>query len=469
MSRRKKRFENVEIIDLGHKGKGIGRKQDGEIILVDKVVPGDRVDVIAKRKKKGIWLTAPTTWHHYSEDREEPFCEHFGSCGGCKWQNLSYPKQLFFKEKSVRDSLERLGGLTGVRIDPIMPSPQTVDYRNKMEFSFSNKRWITDNEKAQDKVIDRKNALGLHPPQFFDKVVDINHCYLQESKSNDIRNFIRDYTLEHDCSYYDTYKHQGLMRSLTIRRGVYTDEWMVNFSFGQEDEKIFKICNALSDQFSIDSINYCINTKKNESTLDLDFHIFQGPGYITEKLDHCIYRIGPKSFFQTNSVQAKEMFGKIKSFANEEPVSVLYDLYCGTGSIGLYLAGPETKVIGIEQVEEAIIQARLNKEINKIEQAHFEVADVKNLLDVDFINKHGAPDLIVVDPPRAGLHQEVTNTLNQIKSPRIIYVSCNPSTQARDLKILNENYEIIRNQPVDLFPHTHHTENISLLKLKDGI
>ena len=467
MGKRKKHFQEVTIIDLAHKGQAIGKKKDGEIILVDNVVPGDVVDVITTRKKKGMWMSKPTNWHSYSKDRITPFCDHFGECGGCKWQNLHYDKQLEFKEKSVGDALRRIGSFQDPKIHPILASPVSTNYRNKMEFSFSSKRWISEQEINSGQEIKNRNALGLHPPSFFDRVVDLNTCHLQGGLSNEIRNFVRSYTEENNFEYYDSKGHEGFLRSLTIRQGTFSGSLMINISYHYEDDRISKLNDAILERFeAIDSLNYCINPKFNDSTFDLEFIIYYGPGFIAENINHCTYQIGPKSFFQTNSYQAKNMFEKIKEFANKKPYQTIYDLYCGTGSIGLYLADAETTLVGIEQVEEAIIQARTNQEINNIKNAHFYTGDVNLVLDPELTNRHGSPDLIVVDPPRAGLHKGVVEILLKLNCPRIIYVSCNPSTQARDLSLLAANYEVLEHQPLDMFPHTHHTENISLLKLK---
>jgi 23S rRNA (uracil1939-C5)-methyltransferase len=464
MSRRQKRFEQVEIIDLADKGKSIGKKPDGEIVLVDQVVPGDLVDVITTRKKKGIWHTMPTHFHKLSPDRVEAFCDHFGICGGCKWQHLDYKKQLLFKQKNVSDSLSRIGGFTNANVKSILPSPRLTNYRNKMEFSFSNKRWITQKEIQENVEFKDRSALGLHPPKYFDKVVDLKHCHLQEGISNPIRNFIRTYTKKNNYEYYDSIAKKGFMRSVTIRFGEFTGEVMVNFSFHYEDEKIKRLLDELLNEFpQINSINYCINPKYNESTFDLEFIPYFGPGYIRETINHCTYQIGPKSFFQTNSFQAKVMFEKIKEMADQAPTKTIYDLYCGTGSIGLYLATPETSLVGIEEIDEAVQQARVNQSINGIRDASFITGDIKIVLNDTFKEKYTPPDLIIVDPPRMGLHKDVCTSLLEISSPRIIYVSCNPATQARDLKILSEEYTIDYHQPLDMFPHTHHTENISLL------
>ena len=464
MSRRTKRFDQVEIIDIGDKGRAIGRKSDGEIILVDHAVPGDVVDVITTRKKKGLWNAIPLKWLKRSSHRVDPFCQHFGVCGGCKWQHLNYESQLSFKEKKVIDNLVRLGGFGDPEVLPIIPADPQRNYRNKMEYSFSNQRWLSKEEIAAGTTILERRALGLHPPGYFDKVVDIEHCYLQEGIANPIRNFVREYSLHHNYSYYNTGTHNGLLRSITIRLGVFTQQIMVNFSFSQKDEKIEALLQAVLEKFKeITSLNYCINPKLNESTLDLDYINYYGPGHIRETINHCTYQIGPKSFFQTNSFQARKMFEIIREMAGQENYRTLFDLYCGTGSIGLYLARPETRVVGIEEVEEAVKQARINQSINGIQKAEFLTGDAKTILNSTFTDNYGQADLIIIDPPRMGLHREVCNHLLHSGGHRIIYVSCNPATQARDLKILHEGYHIQYHQPIDMFPHTHHIENICLL------
>ena len=467
MSRRNRKriFEQVRIIDFAHKGQAIGKKQDGEILIVDKVVPGDIVDVITYRKKKKIWHASPVKWHIYSDHRIKEKCAHFGVCGGCKWQHVDYQAQLGFKEKMVRDSLQRIGGLSVDNVLSILPSPRIFGYRNKMEYSFSNMRWLTEEEIQSESSIDQRNALGLHPAGYFDRVVDITHCHLQDNFANEIRNFVKSYTSEHGYSYYDVKHHRGIMRSLVIRQGTFSEQSMVNIIFGEPNPDQEVICEALHTSFpSITSINYAVNTKQNDSIFDLEFSVFHGPGYIEEQIDQKKYRIGPKSFFQTNSYQARNMFQQIKAYADRESYSTLYDLYCGAGSIGLYLADRTNVIVGIEEIEEAVEQARINQHLNQVSNSTFYQGDVRLMLQEELLNQHGYPDLIVVDPPRAGLHHDVAQYLLHIKAPRIIYVSCNPATQARDLKILSQSYAVIESQPLDMFPHTHHTENITLLK-----
>ena len=466
-SRRKKEFKNIEIVDFAHKGHAIGRKEDGEVIIVEEVVPGDVVDVITIKKKKGLWHAKPTHWSVKSAFRTDPLCAHFGSCGGCKWQHVNYQEQLHFKQKAVSDAMRRIGGFENVKVNDIIASSKIFAYRNKMEYSFSNKRWLTQAEIERNSDVGDRRALGLHPPRYFDRVVDLNHCHLQDTIANEIRNFVRKCTSSTGYSYYDQKSHEGWLRSLVIRQGSFTGDIMVNIVFGYEHDEIIPLCEQIHREFEdISSINYCINTKLNDSTYDLEFIPVIGPGYIEERVNHAIYRIGPKSFFQTNTYQAQKMFECIKRLALQESFSTVYDLYCGAGSIGLYLAQPGHTIVGIEEVAEAIDQAKINQEINGLSNCNFYVGDVKALFDEDLLRRHGQPELVIVDPPRAGMHQQVTESLLKVGATRIIYVSCNPSTQARDLKILAKNYTILEHQPIDMFPHTYHTENITLLKSK---
>ncbi len=468
MPRKKRRFEDVKIIDIGDKGMSIGRKNDGEIILVEKSVPGDVVDVQCVRKKKGIWITTPIQYHISSPWRKDPFCAHFEACGGCKWQHLDYQEQIRFKENAVENAMLRIGKFTNPTILPVKGADRTTHYRNKLEFSFSNQRWLSRTEIEHGGAKDRSFALGFHPAGFYDKIVDIKQCYLMDEPANQIRNQLRDFAIIQQLGAYDYRVHQGFLRTLLVRKSAFTKDLMVVVVFGKSDQdQIRKVMVFLKNTFpEITSLQYVINTKTNDSLQDQEFIVYSGNNTILENIGGIQYQIGAKSFFQTNSFQAVEMFEVIRDWVAPSGNEIVYDLYCGAGSIGLYLATLVHSIVGIEIVPEAIKEAEQNRQINEIQNAFFYDGDVKLLMNKALIDKHGKPDLIIVDPPRAGLHQDVCKFLNEIKVPRLIYVSCNPSTQARDLNLISQTYRPIKHQPIDMFPHTHHIENITLLHLQ---
>jgi len=466
----KKIFENVLITGIADKGRAIGRTAEGQVIFTEGPVPGDVVDILALRKRKGFLEGVVNTYHTLSDERTVPLCPHFGVCGGCKWQHLSYQSQLKYKYQVVKDNMTRIARLPESIVLPVLPCKDVFYYRNKLEYSFSDKRWITEEEVNSGKEIHQSPALGFHRPGFFEKIVDITTCKLQDSRSDEIRNFVREFTLTNDYTYYDVKQHNGLMRNMIIRNST-LDEWMVVVIFGQNDEKrISALMEALRNKFSfINSLHYVVNTKWNDTIFDLDIKLFHGRSYITEQLGDVAYQIGPKSFFQTNSKQAVALFDIAVGFADVGPDDIVYDLYTGLGSIALYMASKIKKVIGIEEIEPAIADARHNMELNNIPNAIFYSGDVKDLLNRDFMLKHGKPDVVITDPPRAGMHEKVIQTLLQMESPKIIYVSCNPATQARDLALLSEKYEVLEVQPVDMFPHTHHVESVANLRLKKSL
>lgn len=466
----KKIIENVTITGIADKGRAVGRTAEGQVIFTEGPVPGDVVDILALRKRKGFLEGVVKTYHKLSDERTDPLCPHFGVCGGCKWQHLSYESQLKYKYQVVKDSMTRIARLPESMVSPVLPCDDVFFYRNKLEYSFSDKRWITEEEVNSGQEIQQSSALGFHRPGFFDKIVDIKTCKLQDSRSDEIRNFIREYTLAHGYTYYDVKQHKGLMRNMIIRN-TSLDEWMVVVVFGQEDEKrIASLMEALCKQFPfINSLQYVVNTKWNDTIFDLEIQLFHGRSYITEHLGNVAYQIGPKSFFQTNSKQAVKLFDVAVSFAELRPEDIVYDLYTGLGSIALYIASKIHKVIGIEEIDPAILDARLNMTLNNIPNALFYSGDVKDLLNRDFINQHGKPDVVITDPPRAGMHEKVIHTLLQMEAPKIVYVSCNPATQARDLALLSEKYDVIAIQPVDMFPHTHHVECVANLRLKKSL
>lgn len=467
MGRRKKTLQNVTITGIADKGMGVGRTEDGKVVFVEEVAPGDVVDVLVLRKKKSVMQGIPLAYHHYSADRVEPVCAHFQVCGGCKWQHLSYEKQLAHKEKVVRDALQRIGKIEVQDFQPILGAADTTFYRNKMEFAFSNKRWLTKEEIETNADLDRDHALGFHRPGQFDKIVDIDQCWLQPEPSNKIRNTVKAIAIEQGLSFFDNREKEGFLRSLLLR---ITDigEIMVLVSFGADDEAKRKtFLDAILQRFpQITTLVYCINTKVNDYLMDLDMITYHGKGYIEEQLGHVRFKIGPKSFFQTNTRQGKNLYDIAVEFAGLQGNENVYDLYTGVGSIALYMAQNCQQVVGIEEIEAAIVDARENAKLNDIDNTVFYAGDVKDILTQEFVDKYGKPDVLITDPPRAGMHQAVVDMLLQLESPRIVYVSCNPATQARDLHLLAAKYDVLKARPVDMFPHTHHIENVALLELR---
>lgn len=465
--RKKKVIENLTITGIADKGKSVGRTPEGEVVFVEDAVPGDVVDVLVLRKKKSMSQAIVQNYRHLSEDRVTPLCDHFGTCGGCKWQNLDYQAQLKQKEQIVRDCVRRIAGLDPNLVRPITGCDSPFRYRNKLEYSFSTRRWLTKEEADSGDIIENKGALGFHKAGFFDKIVEINQCHLQDNLSNEIRNFIREYCLQHRYSYYDIKSHKGLMRNMILRNTT-MGEWMLIVIFGENDtEKIQSLLGVVRQQFpQISSLQYVINTKWNDSIFDQEVILYHGLPYITQELNGVQYRIGPKSFFQTNPRQAQVLFDTAIQYAGLTAIDNVYDLYTGLGSIALYIAGKVKHVTGIEEVPEAIIDAETNKKINGINNATFYAGDVKNIFNTEFIEKHGKPDVIITDPPRAGMHTEVIDVLLESQTPKIVYISCNPATQARDLKLMSEKYNVESVTPVDMFPHTHHIESVAFLKLK---
>ncbi len=469
MSRRKKPlFENIEIIDLGAKGKTVGKSPDGKIIFAPFLAPGDIADIQTTKKRKAYYEGKPVKIHRYSDLRTEPACEYFGICGGCKLQHIRYEEQIKFKQKEVENNLVRLGKVQlPPEIDPIMASPEIYNYRNKMEFSFSAKKWLTPEQIQSGEPIERREGLGFHIAGMWDKVLDIDECHLQEEPSNRIRNAVRTFALENNISFYDPREKKGLLRTLMIRN-TSIGEWMVVLQFFKDEkENIEKIMAFLKENFpEITSLQYIINPKDNDSFYDREVILYHGRDYIQEKWDDLTFRISAKSFFQTNSKQAYRLYQKVKEFAAIRPDETVYDLYTGTGSIAQFIARDAKKVVGVESVPQAIEDARKNAELNRIDNVEFIVGDMKEVFTPSFIEKHGKADIVITDPPRDGMHQKVVENLLHLAPERIVYVSCNSATQARDLGLMKEDYEIERMQPVDMFPHTHHVENIVLLRKK---
>lgn len=466
MGRRKlKIVPNITMTGIADKGRAVGRDSEGQVYFVEGAVPGDTISVAYKRKKKGIPFGRVHEIETPSEHRIEPFCQHFHICGGCKWQNLEYDAQLKYKEYFVYNAIKRLGKMEADDMQPIMGSELTKYYRNKMEFSFSNKRWITEEEVASGEEITERDALGFFKAGTFDKVVDIHECYLQNDPSDEIRNYIREIT-EGKYDYYDPKTHQGWLRNYVIRTNVKGDV-MIIFSFNYElKEDREYILDAMLEKFpQIISMYYVFNTKVNSVTINLPYHYYYGEKDITEQLGDIEFLIGPKSFFQTNPTQAKRLYDLAKEYAQFTGEENVYDLYTGLGSIALYVADQVKHITGIEDIEEAIDYAKINQKHNNIENATFYTGDVKDILTTEFIQKHGKPDVIITDPPRAGMHKDVVEVLKHSGAKRIVYVSCNPATQARDMDLLRDKYKLTKMRPVDMFPHTHHVENVSLLEL----
>ena len=465
IKRPNKTIEGVEIIDTSSEGKAVARVDD-LVVFVEGAVPGDTCTILISRIKKKFAEAKLLKLEKPSPQRIDAVCTHFGSCGGCKWQHLDYEAQLYYKQKHVHDSLTRLAKVNFPELKPIVGAEKNYNYRNKLEFTFSAKKWLTKEEIESGKEFNR-NALGFHIPGLFDKIIDIETCYLQKDPSNAIRNEVRDFALKNNFSFFDIREKHGFLRNLLIRTAN-TGELMVLVSFFREEkENQDALLNHLKSKFpEITSLLYIINPKGNETFHDLDVHCFYGRDYIIEEMEGLKFKIGPKSFFQTNSDQAFELYKITRQLAGLTGNELVYDLYTGTGTIACFVAKQAKKVVGIEYVDAAIEDAKVNAALNKIDNTIFYAGDMKDMLTQDFISKHGNPDVIITDPPRAGMHEDVIKVLNEVKAKRIVYVSCNPSTQARDLAALDINYKIMEVQPVDMFPQTHHVENVVLLELR---
>ncbi len=461
---RKPLLENIEIVKLAAEGKAIA-KVDEKVVFVTNVIPGDVVDVQVTKKRKSYMEGHPVVFHKYSDLRVDAFCEHFGVCGGCKWQNLPYEEQLKFKQQEVLDNLSRIGKIDLPEANPILPSEKTEFYRNKLEFTFSNKRYLTFDEINSEDEIDRTPALGFHVPRLFDKIVDINKCHLQAEPSNAVRLGIKEYAFANDLSFFDIRKQEGFLRTLIIRTSTTGDVMVIVVFYHEDVEKREGLMAHLAEKFpEITSLMYVINEKGNDTIGDQDVILYKGIDHIFEQMEDLKFKIGPKSFYQTNSEQAYELYSKTREFANIQKDEVVYDLYTGTGTIANFVARQAKKVIGIEYVPEAIEDAKLNSEINGIDNTAFFAGDMKNVLNAEFIAEHGHPDMMIVDPPRAGMHADVVETILQAAPNRIVYVSCNSATQARDLEMMDHAYKVTKIQAVDMFPHTHHVENIVLME-----
>lgn len=474
MGRKKKELpliEEVAITDIAAEGKALARV-DNMVIFVPYVVPGDVVDLQLKKKKNSYAEAVAVKFHKYSEKRAEAFCKHYGVCGGCKWQILPYEEQIRYKQKQVTDTLERIGKVPLPETSPIIGSQNIMRYRNKLEYTFSDKKWLTEQEIKEDVAYDRYGAAGFHIPGSFDKVLDIEECWLQDNISNEIRNTAKQYAIEHGLPFYNIRGQQGMMRNIIIRTSS-TGELMTivvcRIEDAEQQKQLEGLMQHLADRFpQITSLIYVVNNKCNDTINDLDTVTFKGQDHIYEQMEDLKFKIGPKSFYQTNSAQAYELYKVARNFAGLTGGELVYDLYTGTGTIANFVAKQAKQVIGIEYVPEAIEDAKVNSQLNGIDNTLFYAGDMKDILTQDFINKHGRPDVIITDPPRAGMHPDVVDTILFAEPQRIVYVSCNPATQARDLAALDVKYKVTKVQPVDMFPHTHHVENVVLLEKKES-
>lgn len=469
MSRKKKSLpvlENITITDYAAEGKALARVNE-LVVFVPFAVPGDVVDLQVRRKKHSYCEAEIIRFIKYSERRVKPFCQHFGICGGCKWQNIPYDEQLRMKQKQVYDQLIRIGKVNLPEFNQILGSVKTQGYRNKLEFGCSNRRWLTQDEIASGSDFTQMNAVGFHITGAFDKILPIEKCWLMDDLQNKIRNAIRDYAYEHDIVFYDIRRQCGLLRDIMVRNSD-TGEWMVLIQFHyekDEDEVIAKnLLQHIADGFpEITSLLYVNNQKGNDTFNDLNIEVFKGNDYIYETMDGLTFKVGAKSFYQTNTKQAYHLYSVVRDFANLTGNELVYDLYTGTGTIANFVSRYAKRVIGIEYVPEAIEDAKINSEINNISNTLFFAGDMKDILTESFISENGTPDIIITDPPRAGMHPDVVQTIIKTAPKRIVYVSCNPATQARDLSLLDNLYEVVAVQPVDMFPHTPHVENVVLL------
>jgi len=465
MKRKKSTLENLPVTGYAAEGKALSRV-DGKVIFIEGAVPGDTVDLLITRNKKDWAEGKVITIREFSKERVEPFCIHFGICGGCKWQMLPYNKQLEYKQQEAADAFKRIGKLNDIIMLPIVGSELTTSYRNKLEFTFSNKKFLTPKEleELQDDSWPG-GALGYHVPRLYDKIIDINECWLMDDVNNTIRNTLRDFSLANKYSYYDIKEHKGWLRNIIIRNST-TGELMVNIVFGYDEKnEREKICKLLLEKVpSITTLLYTINTKWNDTIYDIETNIVSGKGYIIEKLGGFNFKISPKSFFQTNTKQAEKLYHVVKDFAALNGNEIVYDLYCGTGSIGIFLSNDAKKIIGVDVIEDAIKDAKENAALNNITHSSFFCGDVIEICNDDFFVEHGRPDVIIVDPPRAGLHVKLIQKLLEIAPEKIVYVSCNVATQARDLQLLGEKFSVEKLQPVDMFPHTHHIECVAELR-----
>lgn len=460
----KRVLNDIAIIDIAEEGKGVGKHED-LVLFIEKAIPGDVVEVELQRKKKNFAEGRIKNLLSPSEFRQEAFCPHFGVCGGCKWQHMSYEGQLKFKQQSVDNALTRIGKVDTSMMEDILPSAETTYYRNKLEYTFSNKRWLT----HIDEDVDTNNmdALGFHVPGRFDKILDIQHCYLQPEPSNDLRNKIRAFAVQNGISFYDLRQHEGALRNLIIRTAS-TGETMVIVVFAYpEAGQVEQLMDFIHREFpDLASLLYIINQKRNDTIFDQDIHVYAGRDFIYEEMEGLKFKVGPKSFYQTNSQQAYELYKITRDFANLQGNQLVYDLYTGAGTIANFVARSAREVVGVEYVPSAIEDAKINSAINDITNTKFYAGDMKDVLTAEFVAEHGKPDVIITDPPRAGMHANVVERILEIEAPKVVYVSCNAATQARDIQLLADKYTVARIKPVDMFPQTQHVENVVLLTLK---
>ena len=465
--RKEKRIlENIEVSGYAAEGKALARLE-GKVLFIQGAVPGDKVDVWVRKSKKDWAEGKVVNIIEPSPQRVEPFCRHFGTCGGCKWQMMPYQMQLQFKQQEVEQNMRRIGHLDNFEVLPILGSEKTRAYRNKLEFTASNKRFLTSEEILNPDATNASDALGYHAPGIFDKVIDIYTCHLLDEVNDRIRNTVRDHARANNLVFYDIRNHTGFLRNIVLRFTT-TGELMVNVVVNEDDPSLIMpmLQHLITQVPEITTLLYTVNTKWNDTIYDLEPVIYKGNGYVTEKLGEFSFIISPKSFFQTNTKQAENLYNVTLDFAGLTGNETVYDLYCGTGSIGIFLSKKAGKIIGVELIEQAIEDARKNAALNGLDKTEFFAGDVIKICDDAFFEKHGRPDVIVTDPPRAGMHEKLVNKLMEIAAPKIVYVSCNSATQARDIALLSEKYNLIKIRPVDMFPHTHHIENVALLTLK---
>lgn len=468
MARKKSRkqvFENVEVIDAGAKGKTIAKAPDGKVIFLPNAVPGDVVDVQTFKKRKAYYEGKATAFHKLSDKRTQPKCEHFGTCGGCKWQDMAYEHQLYYKQKEVTNNLTRIGHIELPEITPILGSEKQYFYRNKMEFSFSDSRWLTLEEVQSNEDLGDRNALGFHIPGMWDKILDLNKCHLQADPSNAIRNAVKAFAIENNLEFFNTRNQTGFLRTMMIRTST-TGDIMVMVQFFKEDkEQRELLLDFIAEKFpEVTSLQYVINGKANDTIYDQEVICYKGEDHIFEEMEGLKFKINAKSFYQTNSEQAFELYKITRDFADLTGNELVYDLYTGTGTIAQFVAKKAKKVVGVEAVPDAITAAKENAQLNGIDNVDFFVGDMKNVFNSSFIETHGEPDVIITDPPRDGMHKDVVQQILNIAPKKVVYVSCNSATQARDLELMDTQYKVVKTQSVDMFPQTFHVENVVLLE-----
>ena len=461
-------FNHIKVLDAGAKGVSVAKAPDGKVVFIPNVVPGDVVDVQTFKKRKAYYEGKAVRFHEFSEHRTEPVCQHFGVCGGCKWQNMKYDQQLYYKQNEVKNHLQRIGKIETPEFEPILGSKEQFFYRNKMEFGFSNARWMTENELNSDEIFENKDALGFHIPKMWDKILNIEKCHLQQDPSNAIRNEIRAFAIANNLAFFNPRNHEGFLRTLMIRTAS-TGEIMVLIQFFEEQKENRELLlNFISERFpEVTSLQYVINGKPNDTIYDQNVKLYKGRDYILEEMEGLHFSINAKSFYQTNSEQAYELYKITRDFAGLTGNEVVYDLYTGTGTIAQFVSKNAKKVIGVEAVPEAIADAKENAKRNEITNCEFFVGDMKVVFNEAFIAQHGKPDVIITDPPRDGMHKDVIEQILKIAPEKVVYVSCNSATQARDLSLMDEKYKVTRVRPVDMFPQTHHVENVVLLEKRN--